>query len=271
VASITSLTNPRIKAAVRLRDRRERDTTGLTLVDGARELRRALDAGVEVVEAFVCEDLVRSPAVADVIARLPSGTPFVADVSEAVLAKVAFGDRSDGVVAVVRTPTTALDDVTLPPNPLVVVVEAVEKPGNVGAILRTADGTGADALIAADPLTDLFNPNAIRASLGTIFTVPVATATTAEVLDWLAAREIVPIAARVDAVIHYTDVDLRGPVAIVLGSEADGLTHAWEDPRVIPVQIPMLGAADSLNVSVAAAVLLYEAVRQRSQPTPNQE
>jgi RNA methyltransferase, TrmH family len=271
VASITSLTNPRIKAAVRLRDRRERDTTGLTLVDGARELRRALDAGVEVVEAFVCEDLVRSPAVADVIARLPSGTSFVADVSEAVLAKVAFGDRSDGVVAVVRTPTTALDDVTLPPNPLVVVVEAVEKPGNVGAILRTADGTGADALIAADPLTDLFNPNAIRASLGTIFTVPVATATTAEVLDWLAAREIVPIAARVDAVIHYTDVDLRGPVAIVLGSEADGLTHAWEDPRVIPVQIPMLGAADSLNVSVAAAVLLYEAVRQRSQPTPNQE
>jgi TrmH family RNA methyltransferase len=269
-AAITSLTNPRIKAAVRLRDRRERDATGLTLVDGVRELRRALDAGIEVVEAFVCEDLVRSPEAADVVARLRSGAPIV-DVSEAVLAKVAFGDRSDGVVAVVRTPATTLDDLALPLNPLVVVIEAVEKPGNLGAILRTADGAGADAVIAADPLTDLFNPNAIRASLGTIFRVPVAAATSAQVLDWLAEHEIAPIAARVDATTHYTDVDLQGPVAIVLGSEADGLTRAWDDPRVTPVRIPMLGAADSLNVSVAAAILLYEAVRQRSLPPPNEE
>ncbi|HET9521644.1 MAG TPA: RNA methyltransferase substrate-binding domain-containing protein, partial [Candidatus Limnocylindrales bacterium] len=137
VAAITSLTNPRIKAAGRLRDRRERDAMGLTLIDGARELRRALDAGVDVVEAFVCEDFVRSPDATDVVARLRSSAPFVADVSEAVLAKVAFGDRSDGIVAVVRMPATSLDDLALPTNALLVVVEAVEKPGNLGAILRT--------------------------------------------------------------------------------------------------------------------------------------
>jgi TrmH family RNA methyltransferase len=267
---ITSLTNARVKAAVRLRDRREREATGLTLVDGARELWRAMDAGVDLFEAFVCEENVRSAEAEDVVERLRGGPATVVDVSPTVLAKIAFGDRSDGVVAVVRAPKVTLDDLDPPANPLVVVVESVEKPGNLGAILRTADGAGASALIAADPLTDLFNPNAIRASLGTIFTVPVATTTTAELLDWLAAHGIMPIAARVDATTHYTDVDLRGPVAIVLGSEAGGLSDAWNDPRVLPVRIPMLGAADSLNVSVAAAILLYEAVRQRLQP-PSEE
>lgn len=269
--AITSLTNDRVKAAVRLRDRRERELTGRTIVDGARELGRALDAGIEVVEAFVCEAVVRSAEAVDVLDRLRSGSAPVVDVSEAVFAKIAFGDRADGVVAIIRSPADALDDLGQATNPLYVVVEAVEKPGNLGAILRTADGAGADALIAADPLTDVFNPNAVRASLGTIFTVPVATATTAEVLDWLVVREIVPIAARVDATTQYTDIDLRGPVAIILGSEADGLSDAWDDPRVLPVHIPMRGAADSLNVSIAAAILLYEAVRQRSQPPPNQE
>jgi TrmH family RNA methyltransferase len=268
---ITSLTNSRVKAAVRLRDRRERELKGRTIVDGARELGRALGAGIEVVEAFVCEGIVRSAEAEDVLDRLRSSSAPIVAVSEAVLTKIAFGDRSDGVVAIVRSPAHTLDDLGPSTDPLIVVVESVEKPGNLGAILRTADGAGANALIAADPLTDLFNPNAIRASLGTIFSVPVAAATSAQVLDWLAEREIVPIAARVDATTHYTDVDLRGATAIVLGSEADGLTDAWDDPQVIPVRISMLGAADSLNVSVAAAILLYEAVRQRSQPTPNQE
>jgi TrmH family RNA methyltransferase len=262
--TITSLTNPRVKAAVRLRERRERDETGLTLVDGARELLRALDRGVAISEAFICEELVRTAEAEEAVERLRALAASIRDVSEAVIAKVGFGDRSDGVLAVIRTPGIRLDDLLPPPNPLVAIVESIEKPGNLGAILRTADGAGADAVIAADPRTDLFNPNAIRASLGTIFSVPLAAATTAETLDWLNARAIRPIAARVDASLLYSETDLRGPIAIVLGSEAGGLTDAWGDPRVTGVRIPMLGSADSLNVSVAAAIVLYEAVRQRA-------
>jgi TrmH family RNA methyltransferase len=263
-APITSLTNPRVKAAVRLRDRRERGLTGLTIVDGPRELLRALDHGVAVVEAFVCDDLIRTLDAGEAVRRLQIAGSDTTMVSAEVMAKVAFGDRSDGVVAVIRTPETGLDRLTLPPAPLVVVVESVEKPGNLGAILRTADAAGADALIAADPLTDLFNPNAIRASLGTIFGVPLASDTTAATLGWLEANGIRPIAARVDADRPYTDVDLRGSIAIALGSEAGGLSAEWSDPRVTAVRIPMLGSADSLNVSVAAAILLFEAVRQRT-------
>lgn len=262
---ITSLSNARVKAAVRLRDRRERDATGLTIVDGPRELLRALDAGVTIEEAFVCPPLVRSEEARVAIERLAGAREAaVIEVSDAVLAKVAFGDRSDGVVAIVRPPGVALAEVRLPPEPLVVVVEAVEKPGNLGAIVRTADGAGADAVIAADARTDVFNPSAIRASLGTLFTRSVAAAASAQVLEWLTMHAIRPIAARVDAAAAYTDVNLTGGVALVLGSEAGGLTDRWDDPRVSPVRIPMLGAADSLNVSAAAAVLLYEARRQRS-------
>lgn len=261
--TLTSLSNPRVKAAVRLRDRRDREATGLTIVDGARELARALDAGAEVREAFVADGLALSDEARAVVGRLAGGAGLTM-VSEAVLAKVAFGDRSDGVVAIIRTPPTDLGRLEPGPEPLVVVVEAVEKPGNLGAILRSADGAGVDAVIAADPRTDLFNPNAIRASLGTIFTQPVAAAPSGDVLAWLARHAIRPIAARVDAERAYTDADLRGAVALVLGSEAEGLGGAWDNPGVEPVRIPMRGAADSLNVSVAAAVLLYEALRQRS-------
>ena len=261
---ITSLTNPRVKAAVRLRDRRERESTGLTIVDGAREILRALDAGVRVETAFVAPELIRSPDAHAVADRL-RGRPATIDASAAVLAKVAFGERSDGVVAIVETPRTTLADLAerLTADPLIVVVEGVEKPGNLGAVLRSADAAGATAVVAADPLTDPFNPNAIRASLGTIFTVPVISAASAETRDWLAARGIRAVAAVVEAPIRYTDAELTGPLAIVLGSEAAGLSEAWRDGPVEPVSIPMAGIADSLNVSIAAAVLLFEAVRQR--------
>ncbi len=261
-APITSLTNPRVKAAVRLRDRRERDTTGLTIVDGAREILRALDAGVRVETAFVAPDLIRSPEAMAAAERLRH-RPGTLEATPAVLAKVAFGERSDGVVAIVKTPDPTLDDLVLPADALVVVVEGVEKPGNLGAVLRSADGAGAHAVIAADPLTDPFNPNAIRASLGTIFAVPVVSASSGETLTWLVDRGIRPVAAVVGAATTYTDADLTGPVAIVLGSEAAGLTDPWRDERVGSVSIPMAGIADSLNVSIAAAVMLYEAVRQR--------
>ncbi len=263
---ITSPANPRIKDAVRLRDRRERDETGLTIVDGARELVRALDAGVVVHEAFVCADLARSADALAAVARLRvTGAPCWA-VSPAVFAKVAFGDRAEGVLAVVRSPAADLRAVRLPADPLILVVEDVEKPGNLGAILRSADGAGVDALVAASLRTDLFNPSAIRASLGTIFSVPMAAAPTTQVLAWLRERGVRILAARVDGSALASETDLTGPIAIAVGAEAEGLDPAWSAPDIAGIRLPMLGAADSLNVSAASAVLLYEARRQRGLP-----
>ncbi|HLY15168.1 MAG TPA: RNA methyltransferase, partial [Candidatus Limnocylindrales bacterium] len=180
---ITSSANPRVKAAVALRDRKERDATGLTLVDGAREIGRAIAAGIDVVELFVAPAVLGTADAQAALAAARAGGRRVTSVSPAVLARLAFGDRSDGLVAVIRTPPTHLERLALPSPALVVVAESVEKPGNLGAILRSADGAGADALIAADPRTDLFNPNAIRASLGTIFALPIASATTPATIE----------------------------------------------------------------------------------------
>lgn len=262
--SISSPANPRIKAAVRLRERRERAETGLTLVDGAREIARAVVAGIVVETAFVAPGLLRTPESHEALEALRTGAVEVAEVSEAVLARLAFGDRSDGIVAVIRIPPTGIERLDLPSDPLVVVVEGVEKPGNLGAVLRSADGAGADAVIAAGPGTDLFNPNTIRASLGTIFSVPLATAGVSEARAWLVHRGIRIVAARVDGTVRFGEGDLTGPLAIVLGSEAAGLSDAWEGPGVEAVALPMRGVGDSLNVSATAAVLLYEALRQRS-------
>jgi TrmH family RNA methyltransferase len=187
-------------------------------------------------------------------------------VTQAVLAKIAFGDRAEGAVAVVRTPAPTLGDLETPAHPLLVVLEGVEKPGNLGAVVRSADAAGADAVLAADAGTDLFNPNAIRASLGTIFTMRVASATSADVRAWLRARDVRVIAARVDAPRLYTQADLTGAVALAFGSEAHGLSAVWDGPDVLGVRLPMLGSADSLNVAATAAVMLYEARRQRGMP-----
>jgi TrmH family RNA methyltransferase len=267
-AVLTSFANPRIKATTALRDRRTRDLTGLTLVDGSREIRRALDAGVDVVEAFSCEPLLAGPDARAALDLLRARGVAVQPTSEPVFAKLAFGERAEGLVAVIRIPSAALADLALSADPLVAVIEGVEKPGNVGAVLRSADGAGVDAVVAASPRTDLFNPNAIRASAGTMFTVAVATAPSAEALAWLRERGVRIVAARVDAERLYTQADLTGPLAIVLGAEADGLTDTWRADDIETVRLPMLGIADSLNVSVSAAVLLYEARRQRGLPVP---
>jgi TrmH family RNA methyltransferase len=261
--SLASPSNPRIKAAARLRDRRHRDEAGLTLVDGAREVRRALASGVDVVEAFICEPLLAGEDARVALAALAERGVSTTSTSQPAFAKVAFGDRADGIVAIVRTPELRLDDLRLTTDPLVVVVEGIEKPGNLGAALRSADGAGADALIAASPRTDLMNPNAIRASAGTIFSVPIASAPTREVIEWLRQRQIRIVTTRVDATSLYTDADLTGPLAVAFGSEADGLSDAWHADDITAVRLPMLGIADSLNVSVSAAVVLYEARRQR--------
>jgi TrmH family RNA methyltransferase len=270
---IDSPANPRIRAALRLRDRRERDATGLTLVDGTRESIRALEARVAVEAAFVCWSLLDAAnarrveqalaAYGPPTAASGTGRPVeVVDVSERAFERLAYGDRADGVVLVVRAPTTTLDALTLPSEPLVVVTEDVEKPGNVGAILRSADAVGASAVIAVGG-TDLFNPNVIRASIGTVFSMPVATGGASEVAGWLREHGLRIVASRVDAERLHVDADLHGSLAIVLGSEAVGLSEAWRSTDVEGVRLPMAGAADSLNVSAAAAVLLYEAWRQR--------
>lgn len=261
-AILSSPSNPRVKSLVKLRQRRAREETGLTLVDGLREIRRALGAGVAVEAAYVGPSASRGDG-PEVLLELTAANVPIIEVSKAVEARLAFGDRIEGVVAVVRTPAIGLDRLQVPAEPLVVVLERVEKPGNLGAVLRSVDGAGGHALIAADPLADLWSPNVIRASLGTIFTVPAAAADAEAVLEWCRARSIRLVAARVDAARTYTDADLTGPLALILGSEATGLTAAWHRPEVDAVRLPMHGVADSLNVSVAAAILLYEARRQR--------
>jgi len=264
---LTSAANPRLRAAAALRDRRARIRTGLLLVDGAREVARALDGGVTLVEAFVAAEASGEADVAAVAQRVAAlGVPLV-PVAAKLLGLLAYGERASGIVAVATAPDTSLVSLRLPASaPLVGILEDVEKPGNLGAVCRSADGAGLDAMIAAVGSVgsvDPWNPNAVRASLGTVFTLALAVATTADVLGWLRAKGLRVVAARVDGSVPYTEVDLTGPVALVLGSEAHGLTAEWSGSDVMAVRLPMRGRADSLNVAAAAAILFYEARRQR--------
>jgi TrmH family RNA methyltransferase len=260
---LSSSHNPRFRAALALREARERRATGRMLVDGGREIGRALANGVRPVELWLAPDRVRDAEAADALARARALAVPTVEVTPELLARLAFGDRDDGLVLVAHAPGVALGDLRLPAVPLVGVVEAVEKPGNLGAVLRSADGAGLDALIVADPRSDPWNPNVMRASMGTVFSMPLAVATADEVQAWLQGAGLRIVAARVDGSVPYASADLRGPLAIVLGAEADGLTRAWTGPAIEAIHIPMHGIADSLNVSVSAAVLFYEARRQR--------
>lgn len=259
---IDSPRNPRVQAALALRERDARMALGQTLVDGAREALRALNAGVVVDRAFICRSLIKSEEAALAVRTLELASYPVIEVSERVHGRLAFGNRQDGLVLVVQANGTTLDALTLGTEPLILVTEDVEKPGNLGAILRTADAAGCAAVIAIGG-TDLFNPNVVRASVGTVFSVPVAAATPSAAIAWLNGNAIRAIAATVDAPAIYTDADLTGALALVLGSEADGLSAAWGDEGIEHVSIPMAGTTDSLNVSVAAAVLAFESRRQR--------
>lgn len=262
--AITSLQNPRVKRAAKLRDRRERDRQGQILVDGAREMQRAIAAGVEFDEIFVCPALCRSEEARQALDAAQARSIALVQVTAGVFEKLAFGHRAEGLLGVARPPDTSFNRLTrLTADPLIAVLEGVEKPGNVGAVLRTADAAGVAAVLLADPRTDAFNPNAIRASLGTIFTVPLAVAPTSDVLAWLSERRFRILAAQVGATYHYDEPLYAGPTAIVLGSEAHGLSEAWRSGEVIAISLPMHGIADSLNVATTAAVLFYEARRQR--------
>ena len=261
---IDSPRNPHIQAALRLRDRAARLETGMTLVDGGRECRRAITAGLPIEAVFVCSALAIGDDAATAIELLERRHAEIVVISERVHDRLAFGNRGDGIVLVVRTPDTTLDHLDPGPDPLLLVTEDIEKPGNLGAIVRTADAVGCDAVIAIGG-TDLFHPNVIRASVGTVFSLPMAAASVSETLAWLVRRGIRPVAARVQATASYTEADLRGPLALILGSEAEGLSSRWQDAGIEGIRLPMHGVADSLNVSVAAAVLAFEARRQRDQ------
>lgn len=258
---ITSRHNPRLKQAARLRDSRERRRTGHLLIDGARETLRALAAGVEPIEAFY-DDTRPTDRTAEAVAELDRRGVEIVRIDAEPFAKLAYGDRADGVVLVASAPVRELSELRLPDEPFLVVIEGTEKPGNLGAILRTADGAGVDGVIVADPRVDLFNPNAIRASVGAVFREGIAVATAEATRAWLAERGLPIYATRPEAETRYSDADFARGCAIVLGSEADGLTPEW-DAAATGLSLPMLGVADSLNVSAAAAVLLYEARRQR--------
>jgi RNA methyltransferase, TrmH family len=263
IQHITSRQNVRVKEAAKLRLSRQRERQGRLVIDGARELLRAMDAGVEMVEGFICEPLLRDEEARQAAERLRQTRAVMATVAEEVFEKLCYGERTGGVLAIATIPERTLAQIKLPASPLVVIIEGVEKPGNVGAILRSADGAGVDAVIVADPRTDLYNPNTIRASLGTVFDRNVCTATGEETRAWLRQLELTAFAARPDAELLYTDVDYRPAVAIVLGSEAAGLSDRWAGSDIVGVRLPMRGIADSLNVSATAAVLFYEAQRQR--------
>lgn len=271
--NITSLHNPHVKNTVKLRERRQRQKQGRILIDGARELARAVAAGVDLIEVFVCESLCRSADARAALELAEQSGAVRLDVTEQVFEKLTFGDRAEGIVAVAKSPQRTLADLSLPDCPLVAVVEEIEKPGNLGAILRTADAAGVSAVIAVGRGADLFNPNVIRASLGTVFSMPLAAAGADETLHFLRQHSLAIYAGRVDAEQPYTDVDLSLPAAIVLGSETTGLSEHWRGDEVTPIRLPMLGVADSLNVSATAAVLFYEALRQRQKaqvPIPTQ-
>ena len=254
IERITSAQNPKIKHLLALQEKsRLRREEGLFVVEGRRELEHCLAAGFQLDTLFLCPEICPDFAAARTVY-----------VSKEVYAKIAYREGTEGVIAEVRWKERSLDELlTGKDSPLIMVMERVEKPGNLGAVLRSADAAGADGVILCDPLTDLYNPNLIRASIGAIFTVPVVACTSAEAIAWLKANNIRILTAQLQDSAPYYDVDMTCGTALVMGTEATGLTDAWRQAADAHILIPMLGRLDSLNVSVSAAILLYEAVRQR--------
>jgi RNA methyltransferase, TrmH family len=261
---ITSTANPRVKWLAGLRKRRARDADRVTLVEGKEELSLALDCGVMPEAVFVCPEFLRGSADKELRARISALGPEQVELGLAAFARVSYRDSPDGWLAVVPQPGRELRHLELGRTPLVLACEAVEKPGNLGAMLRTAEATGVDAVVAASPVSDWGNPNVVRASKGTVFAVPVAAAGAAEVADWLAGNGLTVVVATPDAEKVVTDLDLTEPLGVVVGAEHQGVSRLWLDRADHAARLPMVGRVNSLNVATAAAVILYEAVRQRN-------
>ena len=255
---ITSLQNPRVKHIVKLRDdKRQRQGDGLMLVEGYDEIQLALSAGHQP------QTLLTAPELAS--RQVEGVTSEIITVNRAVFEKISYRENPDGWMGIFPIPRTSLDDLKLGESALVIVAESIEKPGNLGAILRTADAAHVDALFVCDPRLDLWNPNVVRASRGALFSVPTVESDNVPALEWLKSRKLRIFAATPSAEVMYTDVNMRGAVAIAVGTEDKGLTDFWMSNADVKVKIPMLGKVNSLNVSVSTALIVYEALRQRNQ------
>ena len=256
---ITSTQNPKIKQAVKLQGAKERKESGLILVEGKKEISLALKAEIEIETLFYCAHLAGEEN--ELLLLLDRKK--VINVSPEVFKKIAYREHPDGFLAVAQAKEIRLEQVKLSKKPLVIILEAVEKPGNLGAILRSADAAKADAVIICDPKTDVFNPNVVRASLGTVFTNQVAVSGFKELQNWLKANSIKTFAATPHTKTSYTKADYTGPSAILVGTEHEGLSETWIEAADEKIKIPMKGQIDSLNASVSLAIVLFEAVRQR--------
>ena len=260
---INSASNPRIRNILKLqansRDRREQN---LFVIEGYREISRAQASGIEIRELFVCPELDRQGRSEELFEQDKS--MLLTEVGVNAFSRIAYREGSDGLIALAVPRNLKLNDLKLSVNPLILILESVEKPGNLGAIMRTADAAGIDAVIVCDPLTDIYNPNAIRSGVGCIFTRQVVICTSSEAIEWLRNKKIKIFAAALsDKALIYHQMDFRVPTAIVMGTEASGLSSEWLEKSDSQIIIPMKGIADSMNVSTSAAVLVFEAVRQR--------
>lgn len=260
---LTSLQNPKVKQVVKLRDRSHRDEENLLLIEGYREVKRALDNRWNPTALFFCPALYQGKNEPTVVERCAETGAELFECSESVFRKMAYRDRPEGLLALAPQVRKTLADLRLPAAPLLVVAESIEKPGNLGTMLRSADAAGVHAVIVCDECTDINNPNVVRASIGTLFAVPVAEAGSAEAIEWMKKNGIQILAATPHAEREYTEVDLTVATALVMGTEQYGLSDQWMKNADVQVRIPMLGQIDSLNVASATTILLYEAVRQR--------
>lgn len=269
IESITSAQNPKIRMLLELQEKsKTRRKEGLFVVEGRRELLHCIEAEYEPHTLFICREILSEKDLDKILGAIEEnfcGWPFqIIEISQHLYDKIAYRGGTEGIIAEMKCKEMNLEALKLKENPLVVVLESVEKPGNLGAVLRSADASGVDAVIVCDPLTDMYNPNLIRSSIGAIFTVPVATATSEETINWLKSNNIKIYTAQLQDSEWYYDTYMKGGTAIVMGTEATGLTEIWRKAADAHIKIPMLGKLDSLNVSVSAAILMFEAVRQRN-------
>ncbi len=260
---ITSLQNPRIKQLVKLKVRRHRDENQQVLIEGYKGLVMALDNHISVVEIYACPALYLGSNEPALLQRATEAGATVYETTEAVFRKIAYRDRPEGLIAVAKPFHKKLADLRVSEHSLYLVAEAIEKPGNLGTMLRTADACGVDAVIVCDGITDIYNPNVVRASIGTVFSQPVVLTNTQEFFAWKEQNNIHLAATTPAASKMFTDADLTGAVALAVGTEQVGLPDTWLDRADIQVLIPMYGQADSLNAATSASLVLYEAVRQR--------
>lgn len=261
IEQLSSSSNPKIKKLLALQQKSsQRRESGLFVVEGIRELLHCIEAGYKVESLFVCPEIAK-PSLVESIAKQTKARIFELD--KALYAKLAYREGTEGVIAEVHYKSLSLQDLRLKPNPLIAVIEGVEKPGNVGAILRSCDAVGADALIICDPKCDIYNPNLIRASIGAVFTVPCAVCSTTEAISYLQGADIQILTAQLQDSSLYYDCSMTRGTAIVMGTEDCGLSDQFRLAADAHIRIPMLGQLDSLNVSVSCAILLFEALRQR--------